>query len=422
MKKILIIITGSVACYKTLDLIRLLRKKNYQVNCILTKSASEFISPLLVSSLSATPTYHQLFALDDEVKMGHIRLARENDLIVIAPASADFIAKIAHGNADDLASCVVLASDKKIILAPAMNEKMWLNDITSQNLKKLTEQGIEIIEPENDLLACGEVGIGKMANIEKIFEEIENFLAIENLLSGKKILITAGSTREMIDSVRFIGNNSSGKQGIALAKILKQANAQVTMIAGNIVLPIPLESTNVKRVTSAQQMFDAVKENLHGIDVFIGCAAVADFKIKNPSYDKIKKNILKNLALEFELNPDILEFVGNNPNRPEMVIGFCAESQNLLANAKDKLLKKNCDMIIANDIEQGKIFGSDFTKAIIVEKNFLINSKDLEMSSKPDKSIVSNDLGKVSKQQLALVILNKIKEFFVKINNLQETN
>ncbi|MFM7620820.1 MAG: bifunctional phosphopantothenoylcysteine decarboxylase/phosphopantothenate--cysteine ligase CoaBC, partial [Alphaproteobacteria bacterium] len=340
MKKILIIITGSVACYKTLDLIRLLRKKNYQVNCILTKSASEFISPLLVSSLSATPTYHQLFALDDEVKMGHIRLARENDLIVIAPASADFIAKIAHGNADDLASCVVLASDKKIILAPAMNEKMWLNDITSQNLKKLTEQGIEIIEPENDLLACGEVGIGKMANIEKIFEEIENFLAIENLLSGKKILITAGSTREMIDSVRFIGNNSSGKQGIALAKILKQANAQVTMIAGNIVLPIPLESSNVKRVTSAQQMFDAVKENLHEVDVFIGCAAVADFKIKNPSYDKIKKNILKNLALEFELNPDILEFVGNNPNRPEMVIGFCAESQNLLANAKDKLFKK----------------------------------------------------------------------------------
>lgn len=422
MKKILVIITGSVACYKTLDLIRLLRKKNYQVNCILTKSASEFISALLVSSLSSTPTYHHLFALDDEVKMGHIKLARENDLIVIAPASADFIAKIAHGNADDLASCVVLASDKKIILAPAMNEKMWLNEVTQQNLEKLNELGIEIIEPENDLLACGEVGIGKMANIEKIFDEIENFLAIENLLSGKKILITAGSTREMIDSVRFIGNNSSGKQGIALAKILKQANAQVTMIAGNINLPIPLESGNIKRVVSAQEMFEVVKENLEGIDVFIGCAAVADFKVKNPSYDKIKKNIIKNLALEFELNSDILEFVGNNPNRPKMVIGFCAESHDLVVNAQDKLIKKKCDLVIANDIEQGKIFGSDFTKAIIVDKNHLINLKDSEMISNFDKSIVSFDLGKISKQQLALVILKKIKEFFVKVNSLQETN
>ncbi|MFM2200071.1 MAG: bifunctional phosphopantothenoylcysteine decarboxylase/phosphopantothenate--cysteine ligase CoaBC [Pseudomonadota bacterium] len=413
MKKILVIITGSVACYKTLDLIRLLRKKNYQVNCILTKSASEFISALLVSSLSSTPTYHHLFALDDEVKMGHIKLARENDLIVIAPASADFIAKIAHGNADDLASCVVLASEKKIILAPAMNEKMWLNEVTQQNLKKLNEFGIEIIEPENDLLACGEVGIGKMANIEKIFDEIENFLAIENLLSGKKILITAGSTREMIDSVRFIGNNSSGKQGIALAKVLKQANAQVTMIAGNINLPIPLESGNIKRVVSAQEMFEVVKENLEGIDVFIGCAAVADFKVKNPSYDKIKKNIIKNLALEFELNPDILEFVGNNPNRPKMVIGFCAESHDLVVNAQDKLIKKNCDLLIANDIEQGKIFGSELTKAVIVEQNLLNKYQNTKTSSNQSNLVLKSDLGKITKNKLALVVLQKIREFLL---------
>ena len=414
MKKILVIITGSVACYKTLDLIRLLRKKNYQVNCILTKSASEFISPLLVSSLSSTLTYHHLFALDDEVKMGHIKLARENDLIIIAPASADFIAKIAHGNADDLASCVVLASEKKIILAPAMNEKMWLNEVTQQNLKKLNEFGIEIIEPENDLLACGEVGIGKMANIEKIFDEIENFLAIENLLSGKKILITAGSTREMIDSVRFIGNNSSGKQGIALAKILKQANAQVTMIAGNINLPIPLESGNIKRVVSAQEMFEVVKENLEGIDVFIGCAAVADFKVKNPSYDKIKKNIIKNLALEFELNPDILEFVGNNPNRPKMVIGFCAESHDLVVNAQDKLIKKNCDLLIANDIEQGTIFGSELTKAVIVEQNLLNKYRNTKTSSNQPNPILKSDLGKITKNKLALVVLQKIRDFLTK--------
>lgn len=404
MKKILIIITGSVACYKTLDLIRLLKKNNYQVNCILTKSASEFITPLLVSSLSGTQTFHHLFALDDEVKMGHIKLARENDLIVVAPASADFIAKIANGNADDLASCVLLASDKKVILAPGMNEKMWFNDITQQNLIKLNEIGYEIIEPENDVLACGEYGVGKMANVEKIYFEIDSFFNNQNLLTNKNVLITAGSTHEMIDSVRFIANNSSGKQGIAIAKILKQMNANVKIIAGNISLPIALSSPEIIRVESCNQMFEAVKNNLAEIDIFIGCAAVSDFKVKNASYEKIKKDIFKNLTLEFELNPDILEFVGNNQNRPKLVIGFCAESKDLLANAQKKLIQKNCDLIVANDIEQGKIFGSDFTKAQIIKKNNQDNSKTLDII----------DLGKISKQQLAGELGKLISNFFAK--------
>ena len=404
MKKILIIITGSVACYKTLDLIRLLRKNGNEVNCILTKSASEFITPLLVSSLSGTQTFHHLFALDDEVKMGHIKLARENDLIVVAPASADFIAKIANGNADDLASCVLLASDKKVILAPAMNEKMWLNNLTQTNLKKLNETGYEIIEPENDILACGEYGVGKMANVEKINFEIEQLLKNQNLLIGKKILITAGSTHEMIDSVRFIGNNSSGKQGIAIAKILKQMNADVKMIAGNISLPIGLNSQEIIRVENCNQMLEAVKNNLAGVDAFIACAAVSDLKVKNSSYEKIKKDILRNLTLEFELNPDILEFVGNNPLRPKLVIGFCAESVNLIENAQKKLIQKNCDLIVANDIEQGKIFGNDFTKAQIIKKNNQNNSKTLDII----------DLGKISKQQLASELGKLISNFFAK--------
>jgi len=394
MKKILLIITGSIACYKSIDLIRQLKKDDNEVNCILTKSASEFITPLLVSSITGNKTYEELFALDDEVKMGHIKLARQHDLIVIAPASADFIAKIANGLGDDLASCVILASDKKIILAPAMNEKMWQKQSNQENLQKLASLGIEIIEPETDILACGEYGVGKMANIEKIFLEIKQFFQNQNLLSGKKILITGGSTREMIDAVRFIGNNSSGKQAIAIAKILKQMDAQIHFVAGNISLPIPLNNQEISRVKSANEMFEVVKNNLTDIDIFIACAAVADFKVKNISQQKIKKNLLKNFSLEFELNPDILESVGNNINRPKMVIGFCAESENIIENAQEKLHKKNCDLIIANDIENGKIFGSYETKAYLIDNN------------------KQQDLGKITKNHLALLLANEIVNFF----------
>lgn len=368
-KKILLIITGSIACYKSIELIRLLKKKSFEVNCVLTNGAKEFITPLLVSAISGTKTFDQLFSVDDEISMGHINLSRQHDLIVIAPASADFIAKIANGYGDDLASATILASDKKTIFAPAMNEKMWLNDITQKNIAKILQNNFLMIEPEKDVLACGEEGFGKMAAPEKIIEKIENFFKNQNILAGKNILITAGSTIEPIDPVRFIGNKSSGKQALAIAKILSEMGANIHLIAGNLTQEIKTSLKSTILVNTAEEMFEAVKSSLDSIDVFIGCSAVADYRVKNYSSQKIKKSNVQNLTLELEKNPDILAFVGTAKNRPALVIGFCAENENLLENAKQKLINKNCDLIVANDIVDGKIFGSDFTSAYFVEKN-----------------------------------------------------
>lgn len=389
-KKILLIITGSIAAYKAMDLLRLLKKKNYDVTCVMTKSACEFITPLLASSLSGKKTYVDLFSSEDEIEMGHIQLSRGSDLIVVAPATADFIAKIANGFADDLASNVILAANKKIILAPAMNEKMWDNKQTQKNLAKVLESGITLVEPEKDVLACGEFGVGKMAAPEKICEKICDFFARQNQLKGKKILITGGATFEQIDPVRFIGNHSSGKQSIEIAKVLHEMGADVTLIAGNIREMIQLPKEKIIRVKTAQEMFDAVKKNLSKKNIFIGCAAVSDFKVAKISQQKIKKTAAKNLTLTLEKNPDILEFVGTSKQRPTLVIGFAAESQNLEKHAREKLQKKNCDLIVANDIESGKIFGSDETKAIFVSKN------------------KTENLGKISKEKLAELLAAKI--------------
>ena len=392
-KKILLIITGSVAAYKAMDLIRLLSKKSFDVTCILTKAASEFITPLLASSISGNKTYNELFSIDDELEMGHINLSRQSDLIVVAPATADFIAKIANGFADDLASSVVLAANKKIIIAPAMNEKMWANKSTQKNVAKALEEGISMVEPETDILACGEFGIGKMAAPEKICQKICDFFERQNQLKNKKILITGGATYEPIDPVRFIGNHSSGKQAIEIAKVLHEMGADVTLIAGNIREIIFLPQENIIRVKTAEEMFAEVKKNLPKTNVFIGCAAVSDFKVKNFSNQKIKKTAEKNLILELEKNPDILEFVGTSKKRPDLVIGFAAESENLQKYAKEKLLKKNCDLIVANDVEAGEIFGSDQTKVFLVSKN------------------KSENLGKISKAELARILAEKIIRF-----------
>jgi len=395
-KKILLIITGSIAAYKSMDLVRLLKKKNYDVTCVLTKAACEFITPLLASSLSGNKVYTDLFSSDDEIEMGHINLSRAADLIVVAPASADFIAKIANGYADDLASNVILASNKKIIIAPAMNEKMWQNKQTQKNLEKVLESGIAMVEPEVDVLACGELGIGKMSAPEKICAKICDFFAKENQLKGRKILITGGSTFEAIDPVRFIGNHSSGKQAIAIAKILYEMGADVTLIAGNIRETIFLPKEKIIRVKSAEEMFVAVKKNMSKTHAFIGCAAVSDFKVKKFSSEKIKKTSDKNLILELEKNPDILQFVGNSKSRPKLVIGFAAEGKDLQKYAKEKLQKKNCDLIVANDIEEGKIFGSAQTKAFFISKN------------------KSENLGKISKENLAELLAEKILKFLKK--------
>jgi len=393
-KKILLIITGSIAAYKSMDLVRLLTKKSFDVTCVLTKAACEFITPLLASSLSNNKAYTDLFSHDDEVEMGHIQLSRKNDLIVIAPASADFIAKIANGYADDLASNIVLASNKKILLAPAMNEKMWENKQTQKNLAKALESGITMVEPQKDILACGEIGVGKMASPERICEKICEFFENENLLKGKKILLTGGSTFEAIDPVRFIGNHSSGKQAIEIAKVLHEMGADVTMVAGNIKETIILPKEKIIRVKTAAEMFEAVKKNLAKSDGFIACAAVSDFRVKNFSRQKIKKTSAKNLTLELEKNPDILEFVGHAKNRPQLVIGFAAEGENLEKYARDKLRKKGCDLIVANDIAQGKIFGADETNG------FFITEKK------------SEKFAKISKSQLAKKLGEKIVKFF----------
>lgn len=391
-KKILLIITGSIAAYKSMDLVRQLVKKNFDVTCVLTKAAREFITPLLASSLSGNKTHSDLFSADDEIEMGHIQLSRKSDLIVVAPASADFIAKIANGYADDLASNIILASNKKILIAPAMNEKMWENKQTQKNLEKALESGISMVEPERDVLACGELGVGKMSAPEKICEKICDFFENQNRLKGKKVLITGGSTFEAIDPVRFIGNHSSGKQSIEIAKVLHEMGADVTLVAGNIKETIFLPKEKIIRVKTAQEMFDAVKKNLAKKNVFIGCAAVSDFKVKKISQQKIKKTSDKNLTLELEKNPDILDFVGHAKNRPALVIGFAAESQNLEKYAKEKLQKKNCDLVVANDIESGKIFGANETAAIFVTKN------------KTEK------LGKISKTELAKKLAEKISK------------
>lgn len=391
-KNILLIITGSVAAYKSMDLVRLLTKKSHNVTCILTKSAQEFITPLLASSLSGNKTYTVLFEADDEIDMGHIQLSRQADLIVVAPATADFIAKIANGYADDLASNVILAANKKIMIAPAMNEKMWQNVQTQKNLRRISEANISIIEPETDILACGELGMGKMSSPDIICQSISDFFTNQDLLKGKKILLTGGATFEKIDPVRFIGNHSSGKQAIEIARILSEMGAEVTFVAGNIKSAIPLPKKHIIEVGDTQEMLDAVTSNLNGSDVFIACAAVADFRVKNASNQKIKKTDSNHMTLELEKNPDILHYVGNASQRPKLVVGFAAESSNLEKYAKDKLEKKNCDLIVANDIESGAIFGSNETKVLLLSKN------------------ATKDLGKISKTQLATFLAHQIVE------------
>jgi len=399
-KKILLIITGGISCYKSLELIRLLQKQNYLVEAILTDSATQFITPLLVKSITNQAVYTQLFS---DNGMEHIKLTRETNLVVIAPATADFLAKMANGFANDLASTTILASKTPAIIAPAMNTAMWNNPATQKNLAFLQQNNLlHFLPPKDGLLACQEQGIGKMWEPSEIYQAITNFFDIDSLtpknlyqkaLLGKKIIITAGSTYSKIDAVRFIGNKSSGKQAVAIANILHFLGAEILFIYGNTNQEIPCYFSAIN-IESTQEMLDAVKQNLDNTAVFIGCAAVADFKVKNPATHKIKKQHQPNLTLHLEENPDILQTVGFAQNRPKMVIGFAAESKNLLDFGKQKLINKNCDLIIANNIENGSIFGSNNTDACFVEKNKHTN------------------LGKISKQQLAFYLAQKILSHF----------
>jgi len=393
MRKILLIITGSVAAYKSLDLIRLLKKSDYEVTPLMTKASKEFITPLLVSSISGQDVYQDLFSLDEESKMGHINLSRENDLILISPASADIISKMKNGIGDDLASTVLLASNKPIMVVPAMNEKMWLNKQTQENIKNLRENGVQILEPKTDILACGEYGIGKMMQVEEIFANVENFFDNKTLLKGKNIIITAGATYEAIDPVRFIGNYSSGKQGIAIAENLSLKGANVTLIASNISENINLNNNNIIRVKNADEMLKSVEKHLHKTDIFISCAAVADFKPKNYSNTKLKKGENSLDKIELIENIDILKTIGNSKERPKIVIGFAAESDDLIKNAQKKLKEKNCDLIIANNINNGEVFGSNYNEIAILDKDGKIENHQ-----------------KTSKNQVANILIDRLIE------------
>jgi len=383
-KKILLIICGGISAYKSLEVIRSLKKKGAKVKTILTKSAKEFITPLSVASLSQEKVYDDLFNVENEAEMDHISLSRWSDLILVAPATANTISKLSAGSSDDLASTVILASDKDIFLTPAMNVRMWEHPSTKENLHKLKSYGYKIIGPEIGDMACGEFGKGKMTEPEEILKTINDYFSNLNSYKKFKALVTAGPTYEYIDPVRFITNKSSGKQGFELAKSLSKKGFETTLISGPTNLKVSSDIKLVK-VETADEMFKATQNNLP-TDVAIFSAAVADFKIKQEKKEKIKKEDYINLNLE--KNIDILNYVAkHNSLRPKLVIGFAAETNNLVENSKNKLIEKNCDWIIANDVSNKSIgFNSDFNEVTIFYKDKKINDEKLYMKKKSEIS------------------------------------
>ena len=392
-KKILLIICGGISAYKSLELIRLFKKNGARVKTILTKNAKEFVTPLSVSSLSQEKVYDDIFSAENEAEMDHISLSRWADAVLVAPITANTISKVASGNAEDLASTVLLASNKQIFLAPAMNVRMWEHPSTKENILKLKSFGYKIIGPEIGDMACGEYGEGKMTEPNEIVNTLKNYFS--NLDKNKKLkaLVTAGPTNEYIDPVRFITNKSSGKQGYEIAKCLRDNGFDTTLISGKTSIK-PLDGVNFVSVETAEEMF---KESLNNLptDVAIFSAAVSDFKVKNYKSTKIKKN--EEFNLELEKNIVILNHISNhNSLRPKITIGFAAETNNVSINAKRKLNEKNCDWVIANDVSDQTIgFGSDFNKISIFYKD-----KPEENFEKMSKSLVAEEIVKRVIQQI----------------------
>tara|TARA_R110002126_G_scaffold13118_1_gene56241 strand:- start:479464 stop:480792 length:1329 start_codon:yes stop_codon:yes gene_type:complete len=369
---VLIIISGGVSAYKALELIRLLKKSGIKTPAILTKGGAAFITPLSVSALSGEAVYTDLFSLKDEQEMGHIRLSREADLIAVIPASANIMARTAHGMADDLASTVLLAADKAIQFYPAMNPQMWDNPATQDNVKTLRARGIGVIEPDSGEVACGETGKGRLPDIEFIYESIIQKLNTARAalpLTGKHAIVTAGPTYESIDPIRFIGNRSSGKQGYAIAQKLAAYGADVTLISGPTALQAP---QNVHRIEieSAAEMLEAVNTALP-CDIAVCAAAVADWQVSNPSQTKLKKHDSDGgPALSFAENPDILKHIATHKTkRPQFVAGFAAETENVEHNAAAKFARKGCDALLANHIaDTDNVFGADENTILYISK------------------------------------------------------
>ena len=395
MKKILLIITGGIASYRALDLIREIKRSGDDVTCVMTKSACEFVQPISFATLSKNKVYTELFDLDNESEIGHINLSREADLIVIAPATANTLYKIANGVADDLVSTIMLASNKPTLIAPSMNVKMWENQNTVSNVLKLKEQGIHFIGPNKGEMACGEIGYGKMASVEEIKKEID-YLLKPGFLDGKRALVTSGPTIEKIDPVRFLSNNSSGKQGHAIADALRRHGADTNLISGPVNIKDP-ENVKVTKVNSAEEMLHACRESLP-VDIAIFAAAVSDWKSSEIADTKIKKSTEnQNLTLTLQQNQDILKEISTlNKNRPELVIGFSLETDNLEEKAKEKLINKSSDWIIANGHHNGKesVFDSEMNSVKLIKNDSL------------------EDWGYLTKYDIAEKLCMKISKFF----------
>ena len=383
-KKILFIICGGISAYKSLETIRLFKKNNAEIKTILTKSAKEFVTPLSIASLSQGKVYDDLFNIENEAEMDHISLSRWADVIVIAPATANTLSKLSNGYTEDLASTVILASNKQVFLAPAMNVRMWNHQSTQNHIKILKGYGYKFIGPEIGDMACGEYGEGKMSEPVKIYNKIYNFLTNKTKNKKIKALVTAGPTNEYIDPVRFITNKSSGKQGYEIAKSLSNRGFDTTLISGPTNLDVS-ENINLIKVETAEEMFKATQQNLP-TDIAIFAAAVSDFKINKREKEKIKKH--HDLTINLEKNIDILNYVSShNSMRPKLVIGFAAETNNLDKNAIEKLKNKNCDWIIANDVSKKESgFNSEFNEVTIHYKNKEIKKEKLSLKRKSEIS------------------------------------
>lgn len=388
-KRILLIISGGIAAFKALDIIRLLMKQGASVKVVLTRHATEFVSPLTISTLTGEPALTELFDLTRESEIGHIELSRDADLLVVAPATANLMAKMANGIADDLASTTLLATDKRVLIAPAMNVRMWMHPATRRNLATLKADGVHVIGPEHGMMACNEEGPGRLSEPEDIVREISALLGKKaGPLSGKHVLITAGPTHEPIDPVRYIANRSSGKQGYALAAAARAAGARVTLVSGPVTLTPPA-GVDVIKVETALEMHAAVAKSLPA-DIAIMAAAVADWRVANQGTEKIKKQADGTLpALAFEENPDIAKFVGREAaERPTLVVGFAAETQDLEANAGAKLKKKGADWIIANDVSpETGIMGGDRNTIKIVRHDGIETWPDMDKQAVAERII-----------------------------------
>jgi phosphopantothenoylcysteine decarboxylase/phosphopantothenate--cysteine ligase len=362
-----LIIGGGIAAYKSLDLIRRLQERGVQPRCILTPAARHFVTPLAVGAVAGGRAFTELFDPQSEFDIGHIRLAREADLIVVAPATADLLAKMAGGHADDLATAVLLATDRPILIAPAMNPHMWAAQATVRNLAQLTADGIHVIGPNaGEMAERGEAGLGRMAEPIEIVAAVERLLRVGATLAGKRVIVTSGPTHEPIDPVRYIANRSSGKQGHAIAAAAAAAGAEVILVSGPVNLPDPA-GLSVIKIDTARQMFEAVEQSLPA-DVAIFAAAVADWRAENPSARKIKKEPDRTPRLALTENPDILSSIAHRKaGRPRLVIGFAAETDEVVANARAKLARKGCDWIVANDVSPASgVMGGDINTVHLV--------------------------------------------------------